>query len=186
MARGKLNDLVGKKFGRLMVLKRVSNINNNRNARWECMCDCGNIKLILGSNLINKTTVSCGCYMKENVSKRFKKPDGFSAFNKIFINYKKNAKSRNINFLLDKKEFKVLIDQNCFYCGESASNTCVNRTDVYSYNGIDRLDNSKGYELNNVVACCKICNNAKKAMSKKEFLNWVNKIYIFIFLKENV
>jgi len=33
-----LIDLTGKRFGRLLVLKRVANVGPH--ARWECRCDC--------------------------------------------------------------------------------------------------------------------------------------------------
>lgn len=32
---------------------------------------------------------------------------------------------------------------------------------LYFYNGIDRLDNTKGYTPENSVACCKHCNSLK-------------------------
>ena len=44
---------------------------------------------------------------------------------------------------------------------------------VFIYNGIDRLDPTRGYIAKNVVPCCKTCNVAKLRMSREEFLNWV-------------
>lgn len=44
------------------------------------------------------------------------------------------------------------------------------------YNGIDRIDNQKGYSLDNVVACCRICNNAKSDMTVHEFHSWIMRI----------
>lgn len=60
----KLNDLTGQKFGRLTVVERVENA-KNRNARWKCVCDCGNEVIVTGSNLCRGNTKSCGCYQKE-------------------------------------------------------------------------------------------------------------------------
>jgi len=48
-------------------------------------------------------------------------------------------------------------------------------------NGVDRINSNIGYEINNVVSCCSKCNYAKHMMNKKEFLNWVEKIYLFNF-----
>ena len=48
---------------------------------------------------------------------------------------------------------------------------------VLKYNGIDRVDSSKGYEYNNVVSCCKNCNSAKMQLSIKEFKEHIIKIY---------
>jgi hypothetical protein len=52
------------------------------------------------------------------------------------------------------------------------------RTHEYAYNGIDRVDNFKGYEIDNCVPCCYICNYAKRDMSKDQFLAWVKRIYM--------
>ena len=69
----KNNDLVGKTFGRLTVIKEVER--NNRGERcFLCKCNCGNEKIIVGWRLTtkNKPTQSCGCLHKEIVSNTFK------------------------------------------------------------------------------------------------------------------
>ena len=62
-----LIDLTGQKFGRLTVIKQVPN--KGKETCWLCKCECGKEKIILGNTLRQKTTVSCGCYIKEIVSK---------------------------------------------------------------------------------------------------------------------
>jgi hypothetical protein len=54
------NDLTGKRFGKLTV-KELSGKNKNRRCLWLCLCDCGKEKVILGNQLTNKFTKSCGC-----------------------------------------------------------------------------------------------------------------------------
>lgn len=61
-------DLTGKKFGRLTVIKRVTNENNGK-LRWLCMCECGNEKQIRGGRLTSGATKSCGCLMREVIRK---------------------------------------------------------------------------------------------------------------------
>lgn len=61
-------DLIGKKFGRLIVIKRIEN-EKKGNTRWLCKCDCGNIKKALGWHLNAGHTKSCGCLQKERASK---------------------------------------------------------------------------------------------------------------------
>ena len=39
-------DLKNKKFGKLLVLERDLESAGNKNSRWICKCDCGNIKSI--------------------------------------------------------------------------------------------------------------------------------------------
>ena len=57
-------DLTGRKFGRLTVIE-FSGVTNDRRTKWKCICDCGNEKVIIGKNLKNGNTKSCGCLHKE-------------------------------------------------------------------------------------------------------------------------
>ncbi len=60
-------DLVGKKFNRLMVIKPIW---VKKQKKWECLCDCGEIRIHLTTDLISSKIKSCGCYNKEVVKKR--------------------------------------------------------------------------------------------------------------------
>jgi hypothetical protein len=61
-------DLVGQRFGRLIVIKCVKTGKFNQTV-WLCKCDCGNEKVIRGNSLRGNKTVSCGCYNKERAFK---------------------------------------------------------------------------------------------------------------------
>jgi len=63
MSNPYLLDLMGKKFGKLEVLKRVEN-SRNRKAQWLCVCDCGEMKVVISASLVRGHTTSCGCYNK--------------------------------------------------------------------------------------------------------------------------
>jgi hypothetical protein len=88
--------------------------------------------------------------------------------------------------LLSDGEFKTITQSDCSYCGarpslvsrigkHSAAPACCARS-AYVYNGVDRLDNNKGYEAHNCVACCKTCNLAKRDMSRAEFFAWARRV----------
>lgn len=62
----RIENLIGKKFGRLLVQK-FDCIKNN-NYYWICKCDCGNEKSIASGHLKSGRTKSCGCYNREIVS----------------------------------------------------------------------------------------------------------------------
>lgn len=64
------NDLTGKRFGRLVVLKKTEKRTSNRGVIWLCRCDCGNEKEIPGETLKRGESVSCGCYQKEIASEK--------------------------------------------------------------------------------------------------------------------
>lgn len=62
-------DHTGKRYGRLVALKRVEN-DKRGNARWLCQCDCGKQKVIAHSGLQKGHTRSCGCLHDEKASER--------------------------------------------------------------------------------------------------------------------
>lgn len=66
------NDLIGQKFGRLLVILRMDN-NKWGQLRWLCECDCNdkNEIMVIGGNLKNGHTKSCGCLRKEATSKNY-------------------------------------------------------------------------------------------------------------------
>lgn len=65
---GKCIDITNQKFGRWTVIKQVPNL-TSRDSKWLCRCDCGTEREVLGKNLRNGRSTSCGCYKKENDSK---------------------------------------------------------------------------------------------------------------------
>lgn len=69
----KFVNLSGKRYGRLVVIKldHVQKLPSGKNEMFYlCKCDCGKSKVIRASSLRNGYTQSCGCYMKEMLSKR--------------------------------------------------------------------------------------------------------------------
>lgn len=65
---GKPSDLIGKKFGKLTVIKRNGTSKDTR-ALWLCKCDCGNEKTVDTTSLIRGFTQSCGCICKHGMTK---------------------------------------------------------------------------------------------------------------------
>lgn len=65
-----MQDLTGKRFGRLVV-KNFDYVKNNA-YYWICVCDCGNEKSICSTHFKSHKTSSCSCYNKDVVSKRRK------------------------------------------------------------------------------------------------------------------
>lgn len=63
-----LKDLIGKRFGRLVVLSRAPDkiqSSGRHRIMWNCMCDCGTTVVVYGDNLKKGVTKSCGCYQKD-------------------------------------------------------------------------------------------------------------------------
>lgn len=53
-------NLIGRRFGRLIVVKRAESTAEGRTL-WLCRCDCGKEKVIRGKHLVNGAIRSCGC-----------------------------------------------------------------------------------------------------------------------------
>jgi hypothetical protein len=68
------DDLVGRRFGRLVVIEYRMEIRSpgDQEKLYLCKCDCGNEKWANRKGLISGSTKSCGCYRKETSAKRSK------------------------------------------------------------------------------------------------------------------
>jgi hypothetical protein len=62
---GRFNDLTGRRFGRLVVVKRYTVPIKAPNALWKCLCDCRNVKIIRSNSLLAGRSRSCGCLQAE-------------------------------------------------------------------------------------------------------------------------
>ncbi|MDK1718726.1 hypothetical protein N0K73_05495 [Dellaglioa algida] len=60
-----INDLTGKIFGELTVVKRGNNIGSH--SGWFCQCSCGDTTVVASNKLISGNTVSCG-HLKRDVN----------------------------------------------------------------------------------------------------------------------
>ena len=169
-------DLSGERFRRLLVLKRIGlNPTTKRHSPlYECQCDCGSILEVPSYALLSGKRVSCGCARnKISVKQR--------AERRAYTNYRKQAEIRKLSFNISLKEFSNLSQQPCVYCGDLRMNVAkvkrVIGSGSYEYNGMDRIDNTKGYSMSNVVPCCKTCNFAKSDKTHQEFLSWVKQVF---------
>jgi hypothetical protein len=104
------------------------------------------------------------------VRERQYKAEAFTNKHVIWNHYVKGAKKRGINFQISKTRFNELILQTCFYCDYKKEG---------EVNGIDRVDNNKGYQDDNVVTCCEVCNQLKGSQHPQEFIDKMRVIYLY-------
>ena len=95
---------------------------------------------------------------------------------------KKRAKRNDVilNFDLTFKEYREIAKYKCYYCGNLNNNNekeCV---------GLDRIDNNKGYDKENIVPSCYICNIMKLKSDITEFIDKINKILKYRETKKEV
>ena len=140
---GKLINLIGKKFGTLLVIEYKNN------SKWLCKCDCGNKKIIRGDSLKQGLTKSCGCLHKNIATKTCK--DNFlkhglakTRIYNIYHNMKQRCQDKN-NKYYGKRGIRFCNEWDSF---ENFYNWALNNG--YKDNlTIDRIDVNGDYEPSN-------------------------------------
>lgn len=172
-----LGNIVGKKYGKLTAIKYYG-WERKRGHIYECRCDCGEKTYATEAELESGRRKSCGCLVAPL-------PNDMGIVNRIIESYKKGAEIRGYDWNLSTDDVVNLIHEPCYYCGIVDYNEKrVKRTRYekvgYKYNGIDRVDNDKGYSRDNVVPCCKLCNQAKMNLEQGEFYSWIKRVSIHL------
>jgi len=201
---------IGKKYGKLTVVRRAENYKKNGSAQWYCICDCGNqneIK-VRAHALRSGHTKSCGCLVVEktkethtnktvsektikkmskatkgqtrahcmsNIGKKYPYRGKYNRGSFVVrrVNQIINgAKKRNLEVTISKEEIAEIIVSPCSYCGKPS-----NLEGYKEASGIDRVDNSKGYVINNCVPCCLYCNSCKNIQTLTEFKEHIINMY---------
>jgi hypothetical protein len=188
---------LNKRFGLLTCTGkyeiRTIGTDNKKNRFYEARCDCGSVVFRTSTSLKNKFTSSCGCVRPGARKKRGQRLEkGIAASRALFNNRKNQAKYRNLLWQIDFDLFINLSLSSCHYCGREpsyATNFGTKSMSKYNgqfiYNGIDRVDSSIGYVVDNIVTCCGICNRMKMNSSYSDFINHVSRIYNHIKLLNN-
>jgi hypothetical protein len=185
----KIKDKIGKKFGSLTVLD-VDGFRQGKRDKYViflCLCDCGNTTVVHGLHL-GVGTKSCGCLAKKQrenwVHGNIKYEPIISSARNIWKFYKKEG--------LSFDDFFNMSQLPCFYCGIAPYNTHNAFTNskrvrstasekskaagTFIYNGLDRIDSTKGHIKGNLVPCCILCNWAKRDMTQADFYTWAYRL----------
>jgi hypothetical protein len=160
-------DLTGKRFNKLVVLRRNSQNNKFNHIRWDCECDCGNFPTVNGGQL--KRQQGCNkCYAKG------------IPYNWLMNHISKSAARKSYEMSITYEELLGFIKEGkCHYCHTPL---CWNQ---YTPRGkrtnqgyqLDRKDNSKGYITGNIVPCCWRCNDGKG--SRFTYDEWYSMTEVF-------
>ena len=138
-----LNDLAGRKFGRLSVLAK-----SERPCYFVCKCDCGKIKEVRRDHLLTGKTKSCGCWKKDHHPWIYKGKPGRKRLNRIYSNMIFRCyDSRSDGYGRYGARGITVCDEwresfNNFAEWSYANGYAENLT-------IDRIDNDKGYSPSN-------------------------------------
>jgi len=70
------------------------------------------------------------------------------------------AKERGLNFEISEQQTGEFWQKPCHYC-----------TWAIPTIGLDRIDNAKGYVIDNLISSCPVCNGSKLVFSQAEYIN---------------
>jgi hypothetical protein len=95
----------------------------------------------------------------------------------VLRNYKRRARQHGLAWSLTSEEFFVLTARPCEYCDSPPQQVHqAHYSSEHRYNGLDRIDNGRGYLVDNVVPCCFVCNQMKGTMAQDAFLEQSRRI----------
>jgi len=191
-------DRINMRYGRLTVIKHEGKDKRGKHL-WLCICDCGKEKIVVSDNLSSGKSKSCGCLKKEFLAKKGNQwglyEDREEALLKVQYSHLKRRNNKlGFKEVFDFNTFTKLSKDPCNYCGVEHSKIIEDRLNetkgnkrlsdhILKCNGIDRVDNEKGYTKENSVTCCKYCNFAKHTMTENAFYTWIKRVYEYSFNK---
>ena len=139
-----MKDLTGKKFGRLLALRKKLDGLSSRYTKWVCQCDCGMVCDVSYPGLVRKNHArSCGCLTKEIVSKMFSthKRSKTKTY-EIWAGIKKRCLDKNCNNFDNYGGRGITVCDRWLIFENFLEDMGEIPLDKYS---IGRIDNDKGY-----------------------------------------
>lgn len=156
-------DIKGQRFGRL-ILKTLKRDAKNK-LIWECLCDCGKIKVSKHSDIINGDVNSCGCLQndlaKERGTHNMSSTPEYKAWKRI-KNRVCNPKEKS--YPTYSKLGMEYLWKTSFEAFFLEIGNIPNKNHRYS---VDRIDNTKGYFIGNV----RWATDAEQAKNKSMYSN---------------
>lgn len=172
MSRGKIKDLTGIRFGRLVAVAKTEE-RIDRRVVWECKCDCGNMHHVQSNSLLSGKTRSCGCLEREHQKKfgeaRTTHHQSRDKFYYLWQGMKQRCSNNN------HKNYKDYGGRGITVCDEwknsfEAFRDYVSQLPHFGESGytLDRINNDGNYEPGNVKWSTQIeqCNNRRPKRKK--------------------
>ena len=152
-------ELIGKRFGRLLVISRAENYQNPSGgtaSMWNCTCDCGKQCVCRGSHLTGGKIVSCGCHGIQAVRNSLIKHNGTrTRLYGVWLNMRSRCYNKNVRSYANYGKRGVTVCdkwKNDFAAFRDwALSTGYDDTAAYQQCTIERKDVNGNYEPSN---CC--------------------------------
>ena len=173
-------DLTGKTFGRLLVLKQEEDYVLKRGehvAQWLCRCSCDNKSLIIvsGHNLRRGNTKSCGCLHKEKTKSSRHKINKYDISGSYGIGWTTNT---NREFYFELSDYDKIKD----LCWIETFDNGVSRLSAYDPNtkknvrmhvllGYKNCDHIDKNEFNNLRSNIRECSHQQNDFNRGLYKN---------------
>ena len=171
---------VGDVFTRLTVVERAGS-DRRKNAVWRCVCECGNYVNAASFTLTRGTKKSCGCLRRETTSRRSFTGGQFVP-GTYWARIQHQANVRNIPLSINLSDIEAQWVKQQGKCGLTGRSLIFHKwnTRTKTYEGgtasLDRVDNSRGYDVDNIMWLHKDVNMMKKEYPLTYFLQLCEEI----------
>ena len=171
--KDKYKDLIGQKFGKLKVIKKLGAITTRIDIFWECKCECGNMTNVTTGNLTHGFIKSCGCISRDLIRNY-----------RISIGKDPNVSVKSDRVQLREKLKKLKLDVKTFIRDNKTCQLCGSKAkDINAHHIIPiHEDESKALDINNLITLCKKC-HFEKAHDKN--YKKINVLLQEQFIKQN-
>lgn len=163
---------VGTRYGKLTVIEEAVSLQRKHGKSkrgtsslyyYNCLCDCGNTKMVVKAHLKSGATTSCGC--TELGIKKYKNIPRW-----LIRNFKGGAKARNKEWNLDITYLGDLWEKQHGKCAYTGWDLEIGVNGHIKTASLDRIDSNRGYIQGNVQWVHKVVNYAKHTLTHEEFL----------------
>lgn len=158
----KPENLIGKSFGRWLVVDSAPNRGNV--VYWKCICSCGVAREVSGASLRNERSLSCGCLSAESTKQRFTTHGLWGTSAGYHAQYERRRSRKagvTNNWTAEMSKLIRRIFPACVLCGLSNED----HLQIYGVSlHIDHLQplySGNGLYPGNAVILCKPCNSRK-------------------------
>lgn len=164
-------DIIGKRYGNLVVIGYSGTRNKRGVMLWNCLCDCGK-ECLRDKTHFNSGVKSCGCLNKNRNLGGYP----WSGHGKISGSYwwsvQNGAKSRNIQFDITIEHAWEIFEKQGGQCALSGLEIFLSQNPKKKKQtaSIDRIDSTKGYIEGNIQWVHKKVNLCKNTQNNQEFL----------------
>lgn len=162
ISASKRKNRVGKKYGKLTVVK----LDENNTQNWICICECGTEKSIYRKNLDRGDTNSCGCFRREHSRKLLNSlhikaqiEGGYEGFKDSYLKNRERRLSRLENSSIKKRDCN-----SCILCAVSGQECQLHVHHIETFISSPELRSCH----KNLVSLCKTCH------LKVHMGNWTN------------